>query len=114
MKLNLEAKDVLPNKPHTGRRKGRKMPLFVLVTMTFKLVQARDQRDVPCEFGTNLFSSFQDILYTNKKQNDGAKKQNLPQFTACDNKLNIFVTSYQNWNLLLRNTERMDPNCLVM
>jgi len=25
----LEAKDVLPNKPQAGRRKGRKMPLFL-------------------------------------------------------------------------------------
>jgi len=29
LKIKLEAKDVLPNKPHAGCRKGRKMPFFV-------------------------------------------------------------------------------------
>jgi len=52
------------------------MPFFVLVTLTFKLVCARDQTCLPCEFGANLFSGFRDILCTNKKtQTDGIKNK---------------------------------------
>jgi len=36
-KQKLEVKDVLPNKPHAGRRKGGKMPSLSLVTLTFDL-----------------------------------------------------------------------------
>jgi len=55
--------------------------------MTFKHVQARDQTRLPCEFGANPFSGSGDISYTSKKkpQTDGAKKQDLLQFTACGN-----------------------------
>jgi len=35
--------------------------------LTFKLVRARDQTHLPCEFGTNPFSGSRDISYTNKK-----------------------------------------------
>jgi len=42
-----------------------------------------DQTRLSCEFGANPFSGSRDISYTNKKQTDGAKKQNLPQFSAC-------------------------------
>ena len=34
----IEAKDVLPNKPHAGRRKGRKCRFLSLVTLTFDLL----------------------------------------------------------------------------
>ena len=45
------------------------------MTLTFKLVRARDQTRLPCEFGTNPFSGSRDISYTNKKpQTDGAQK----------------------------------------
>jgi len=68
----LEAKDVLPN---MNRRKGCKMPVLSLVTLTFDLglqtrFGARDQTRLPCEFGANLFSGPQDISYTNKKPTD--------------------------------------------
>jgi len=36
------------------------------LTLTFKLVGARDQTRLPCEFGANPFSGSQDISYTNK------------------------------------------------
>jgi len=55
------------HKPHAGRRKGRKMPLMSMVTLTFKLVRARDQRRLPGEFGANPFIGSRDISYTNKK-----------------------------------------------
>ena len=46
------------------------------LTFTFKLVRARDQTCLPCEFGTNQFSGSQDISYTNKKtQSDGKKNR---------------------------------------
>jgi len=37
------------------------------LTVTFKLVQARDQTRLPCEFGANLFNHSRDIWVTNKK-----------------------------------------------
>ena len=36
------------------------------MTLTFKLVRARDQTRLPCEFGANPFSGFRDISYTQK------------------------------------------------
>jgi len=57
--LKLGAKDVLPNKPHAGRQKGRKMSFF-LITLTFDLyLQTRlseGPNTFPCEFGANPFS----------------------------------------------------------
>jgi len=47
--------------------------------MTFKLVQAKDQTRLPCQFGANPFSGSRDISYTSKK----TEKQNLSQFTVC-------------------------------
>ena len=65
-----------------------------LVTLTFKLVGARDQTRIPCEFGTNQFNHSKDIWFTNKKQTKNkshtALKQNLTQFTVCGNKPHIF------------------------
>jgi len=44
---------------------------------------------LPCEFGANPFSGSRDIwcslIHKQKPQTDGAKKQNLPQFSACGN-----------------------------
>jgi len=37
------------------------------LTLTFKLVRARDQRRLTCEFGANPFSGSQDMWGTNKK-----------------------------------------------
>jgi len=61
---------------------------MVTLTLTFKLVRARDQTRLPCEFGANPFSSSRDrpILYK-KQKTQTAPKQNLPQFTACGNNL---------------------------
>jgi len=39
-----------------------------LVTLTFKLVWARDQTCLPCEFGANPFSHSWDIWFTNKQK----------------------------------------------
>jgi len=48
------------------------------LTLTFKLVQARDQTRLPCEFGTNPFSGSRDIFsYTNKKVTDSTKNRTL-------------------------------------
>jgi len=43
----LEAKDVLPNKPHAGHRKGRKNTVLCLVTLTFDLGIATRPRKGP-------------------------------------------------------------------
>jgi len=81
----------MKQKPHAGRRKGRKMPFLSLVTLTFDLdIQTR-----PSE-GPNTNSSslqiwcksvqqFRDISCANKKKSAPAPKQNLTQFTACGN-----------------------------
>jgi len=42
------------------------------LTLTFKLVRARDQTRLPCEFGAKTFSSSQNIWVTNKKSTDSA------------------------------------------
>jgi len=45
------------------------------VTLTFKLVRARDQTCLACEYGTNPFSSSGDILFTNKKNKQKSPRQ---------------------------------------
>jgi len=90
--LKLEVKDVLLNINRTqDAKKGRKT-VFVPgdlnlwhLTLTFKLVRARDQTRLPCEFGANPFSGSRYISYTNKNTDWGRQKQNLPQFTARGN-----------------------------
>ena len=52
------------------------------MTLTFKLVRARDQTRLPCECCANPMSGFRDISHPNKNHR-GRQKQNLPQFTAC-------------------------------
>ena len=67
----------------TARRppKGTKMRSFCPwwpwpLTLTFKLVQVRDQTRLPWEFGAYPFSGSRDISCTNKKsQTDGAKNR---------------------------------------
>jgi len=55
-------------------KRTKKYVFLSLVTLTFKLVQVRDQTLLPCEFGANPFSGSGNISYTNKKtQTDGAK-----------------------------------------
>jgi len=46
------------------------------LTLTFKLVRARDQTCLLCEFGANQFSGSPDISYTNKKHK---KSQTAPK-----------------------------------
>jgi len=62
-------------KPHAGRQEGRNAVFFALVTLTFKLIRARDQPRLPSEFGVNPFSGFRYIYVytqTKKPQTDGA------------------------------------------
>ena len=51
------------------------------LTLTFKLVAARDQTRLPCEFGANPFSHSRDIWFANKKNKqkvtDSAKNRTL-------------------------------------
>jgi len=63
------------HKPHAGCWKSRRISFFLslvgdfvpsLLTLTFKLVQAKDQTRLPCEFGANPFSGSRDIWH---KQN---------------------------------------------
>jgi len=66
-----EAKDVLPNINRTPpAERAEKCCFLSLVTLTFKLVRARDQTCLQCEFGANTFSSSGDTSYTNKKTTD--------------------------------------------
>jgi len=71
------------------------MPIFVPgdldlspLTLTFKLVRARDQTRLQCEFGANSFSGSQ-RYFIHKQKSHRAKshrqhqKQNLMQFTVC-------------------------------
>jgi len=75
----------------TARRppKGSKMLFFLsLVTLTFDLqTQPSDgTTHLPCEFGANPFSGFQDFSYTNGKNTDWQhQKPNLLQFSAYGN-----------------------------
>jgi len=69
--LKLEAEDVLPNINNMqAAKRAKKCHFLSLVTLTFKLVRARDQAHLPCEFGANPYSSSWDISYTNKKTTD--------------------------------------------
>ena len=68
----LQANVVWPNTNRTQAAKGRKMffvpgdlDLWPLIS-TFKLVRAKDQTRLPCEFGANPFSGSRNISYTNK------------------------------------------------
>jgi len=53
------------------------------LTLTFKLLRARDQTSLPCEFGANQFTGSRDISYTkkqtkpNKKATNSAKNRTL-------------------------------------
>jgi len=90
-KQKLEVKCFTNHKPHTGHRKGPKMPFLSLVTLTFDFDL---QTCLRCEIGANPFSVSRDILYTNKKpQTDGAKnrtfRSSLP-FTACGKNIELF------------------------
>ena len=56
--------------------------------LTFKLVQAKDQTHLPCEFNANPFA-VPDISYTNKKpQTDGAENR-----TFCSSLHAVSVTT---------------------
>jgi len=66
------------------------------LTLTFKLVQARDQTRLSCKFGLNLLSSSRDIWFLNKKAKSQTalnRTQNLTQFTACGNYLFLFLNT---------------------
>ena len=78
-------------KPHAGREKGQKIHFCPwwpwTLTLTFKLVQARDHHI--CANLAQIRSAVRQ--YTNKKPTDWRRqKQNLPQFIACGK--NIFHT----------------------
>jgi len=69
------------HKPHAGGLKDRKMPFspWWPWPSTSKLVQARDQTCLPCEFGANPYSCSRYFIHKRRQ------KRNLPQFTACGN-----------------------------
>jgi len=86
LRKKLQAKDVLPNTNCSQAAERAENAVFVPgdldlwpLTLTLKLVRARDQTFLPCEFGefgANPFSGPGDISYTNrKKQTDGAKNR---------------------------------------
>jgi len=53
------------------------MVTLTFLTLTFKLVRARDQTRFSCEFGANPFNGSGDISYTYKKVTDSAKNRSL-------------------------------------
>ena len=74
----------------TARRppKGPKNTVLSMMILTFdltlKLVGARDQTRLPCEFSAIPFSGSRDFSYTNRKNTDWwRQKRNLLQFTTC-------------------------------
>ena len=54
---------------------AEKMSFLSLVTLTFKLVRARDQTRLPYEYGASPFSGSRYISYTNKNHRLMAPKQ---------------------------------------
>jgi len=70
----------------TARRpqKGPKNAVFALATLTFKLVRARDETRLLCEFGTNPFSGSRDISYTNKEPQSGCVKNRTFNSSLCE------------------------------
>jgi len=87
------AKYKLEAKPHGGRRKGRKMLFFVHGNLDlWPWPSNSSEQRTKHVFHGNLVQICsavpQDISYTNKKHRLTApKKRNLPQFTACGNKV---------------------------
>jgi len=84
--LKLEAKDVLPNTNRTQPTKRAEKCLLSQLTLTFDLWSERGTKHV---FRLNLAQIRSAVpryfIHKQKTLTDGAKKQNLSQFTACGN-----------------------------
>jgi len=91
-------------KPHAGRRKGRKMPFLSLVTLTFALdiqtcpSEDQTQNHLPCEFGTNPFSGSRDTSYANKKS------QHQRQNRILRSSLRVVIIRMMLWNIWMQCT----------
>jgi len=92
LRSKLEAKDVLPNKPHAGRQKGRKIT-FVCPWWPWHLTFDLDLQIRPSE-GPNTYTVwiwrksvqlFRIYFIYKQKSHRQRQKQNLTQFTACGN-----------------------------
>jgi len=84
--VELEAKDVLPNKPHAGLQNGRKMPFLSLETLTFDLdIQTRPSEGPDTSFLWIWRKAGQQFqrYFIHKQSHRWRQKQNLTQFTAC-------------------------------
>ena len=96
--ITLKAKDLLPNiNRKQDAERAEKCHFYPWcpwpLTLTFKLVQGRDQTHLLWECGTNPFSGSQDTSYTRKKpQTDGAKNR-----TFCSS-MHVIKTT---WKLVL-------------
>jgi len=72
--IKLEAKDVVPNTNRMqAAERAEKYRFLTMVTLTFKVVRARDQTHLPCEFGTNPFSG-SEIFHIQTKRSQTAPK----------------------------------------
>jgi len=97
----LEANDVLPNILTAHRPpKGPKMPFFVpgnldvwRLTFTFKLIRARDQTSFLWIWRKSVQRFPRYFIHKQQSQRQRQKKQNLTQFTACNNKYLFSPTS---------------------
>jgi len=84
--------------------KGRFLSLWhwpLTYDLIFKLFRATDHTRLPCEFGANRFSGSRDISCTSNKQKTTdwrRQKQNLPQFTAGDNKCKTIHAKYEQYS----------------
>jgi len=88
----LEAKAVLPNVNRT--RKGPKNAVFCTLwlwplTFTFRLVRVRDQVSYLWIYCKSVKQFRRHFIHKQKETDWQNQKQNLLQFTACGNKLNV-------------------------
>jgi len=106
-KVKQEAKDVSPNINRTQAAKRAEKCRFCPgdldlwpLTLTFKLVRARDQTRLSCELGANPFSGSPDISYTNKKlPTDGVKNRTFRSSLRAVIKHHSYTVFMFIWNL---------------
>jgi len=77
------------------------LPKKLLTHLTFKLISARDQTHLPCEFGANPFSG-SEIFHTQTKNHRLTAPKHDLQFIACGK--NTAVTTLEHLIKILKAT----------
>jgi len=86
---------------------GRKS-VPVTLTLTFKLIRARDQTLLPCDFGANPFSGSGDISHTNKKLTNSAKNRTFRSSLRA-----VIIWAVMQWNIVLFAIKVSHVDCLT-